>query len=158
MQAPRTALISEPGLKSRLPWSNTRRMALCGECGRSEEAQRRCNTMLSLRRSQTLLLAGQLSIERRCAQGNWVYSHTWARRCARRQETSAQTNKPELRHHVMPTSRNDSRVCTRTSFDVVSSARRTALSKTGEVTCASQRRSTEKLMSDGGTGNAWFRQ
>jgi hypothetical protein len=65
LQAPRTALISEPGLKSRLPWSNTRRMALCGECGRSEEAQRRCNTMLSLRRSRTLLLVGQLSIERR---------------------------------------------------------------------------------------------
>ncbi len=68
MQAPRTALISGPGLKSLLPWSNTRRMALCGECGRSEEAQHRCNTMLSLRRSRMLLLAGQLSIERRVSR------------------------------------------------------------------------------------------
>ncbi len=164
MQAPRLSVISGPGLKCRLRWSDTRRMALCGERGRSEDAQRRCNSHVATQArgcSRTLLLAGQHSIERRVRRthrGNLALLAHVGTQVRPPPGNERATKQARAARHVMPTTRTDSLLrrrgcgthatpqeCTRTSFDAVSSARWSALSKTGEVTCASQGRNTREI-------------
>jgi hypothetical protein len=73
--------------------------------------QQQKHTTQARGRSRTSLLASKLRIARRLRRTHRrasVYSHTWARRCARGWETRAQPNEPELRHHVIPTTRMDS--------------------------------------------------